>query len=98
MPCLLGVIDEFNTMISHGSAWSIVQERDSPVTPRDENSVGHTQTIKLNEWEEEREICFVDRHLGNSQMTQVTMAKTKASVKGHRMLVNHLCSFPPAVS
>lgn len=88
-------------MISHGSEWSIVHERDSPDAPRDENSVGHTQPINLNEWEEERGICFVDvllvdRHLSNSQMTQVTMPKTKASVEGYRVLVNHLRSFPPA--
>ena len=56
--------------------------------PRErENSVGHTQPINLNEWEEERGLCFVDvllvdGHLSNSQMTQDTMAKTKASVEG----------------
>ena len=101
MTTLLGAIDEFNTMIPYGSTWPNVQERDSPGAPRAEKSVDHTQPINLNEEKEERgissvDVLLVDRHLSNSQMTQVTMAKTKAGVEGHRMLVNHSCSFPPA--
>ena len=103
MTCLLGAIDEFNTMIPYGSTWPNVQERDSPGAPRAENSVNHTQPINLNEGKEERgisvvDILLVDRHLSNSQMKEGTMAKTKAGIVGHRMLVNHLCSFPSAGS
>ena len=90
-------------MIPYGSTWPNVQERDSPGAPRAENSVNHTQPINLNEGKEERgisvvDVLLVDRHLSNSQMTEVTMAKTKAGIVGHRMLVNHLCSFPLAGS
>ena len=72
-----------------------------PGAPRAENSVDHTQPINLNEGKGERgissvDILLVDRHLSNSQVTRVTKAKTKAGVEGHRMLVNHSCSFPPA--